>query len=169
MALLIVIKIGLCGLYLCLVFQYEEQRADLHAACVLADVFSWQLYHRILFQPDVAGQHCHAAVCDDGDRADFKGERGSLFCISLFYALYCNYYIGFAALACFPAFNFVVLWISAREIKIKKHHYFSSQFRLACPALQEVWQPWYCCRPMSHLALRSLRRTVSKPDQAVCQ
>ncbi len=45
--------------YLCMVFQYEEQRPDLHAACVLADVLSWQLYHRILFQPDVAGQHCH--------------------------------------------------------------------------------------------------------------
>ena len=151
-----------------MVFQYEEQRPDLHAACVLADVLSWQLYHRILFQPDVAGQHCHAAACDDGDRADFKRREGQsvlhfpVLCIilQLLHRLY--------ALPVFlPLFCGSV--DQCKRDQDQKHHYFSSQFRLACPACRR-----YGCRGTAAGLCRTWRYGVcgeqfSKPDQAVCQ
>lgn len=42
-----------------------------------------------------------------------KGGNGKMFCFSLFYALYCNYYIGFM-LCLFSCLYLLVQWISAK-------------------------------------------------------
>ena len=75
----------------------------------------------------MAGQHCHAAACDDGDRADFKRREGQsvlhfpVLCIilQLLHWLY--------ALPVFlPLFCGSV--DQCKRDQDQKHHYFSSQF-----------------------------------------
>ncbi len=46
------------------------------------------------------------------------GKSGKLFCISLFYGLWCNYYIGFM-LCIFSCLYFLVRWISAKRITFR--------------------------------------------------
>lgn len=48
-----------------------------------------------------------------------KGKSGQLFGLSLFYGLYCNYYIGFM-LCFFSCLYFLVTWVSARRWEWKK-------------------------------------------------
>lgn len=61
-----------------------------------------------------------------------KGGNGKLFCVSLFYALYCNYYIGFM-LCLFSCFYLLVQWISAKGLTVKS--FFASAFTFGWYAL----------------------------------
>ena len=118
MALLIVIKIGLCGLTSAWYFS-TKSKGQTYMPLVFSLMFSLGsfiigYYFNLMWLDSIA----MLPLVMMGIERILKGERGSLFCISLFYALYCNYYIGFM-LCLFSCLYFVVLWISAREIKIK--------------------------------------------------
>ncbi len=48
-----------------------------------------------------------------------EGKRGRLYALSLFYGLYCNYYIGYM-LCLFSCLYFLTLWVSARKFEIRR-------------------------------------------------
>lgn len=60
------------------------------------------------------------------------GKSGRLFALSLFYGLYCNYYIGYM-LCLFSCLYFVAQWIAAKKFAVKK--FFASGLRFAWFAL----------------------------------
>ena len=112
------IKIGLCGLTSAWYFS-TKSKGQTYMPLVFSLMFSLGsfiigYYFNLMWLDSIA----MLPLVMMGIERILKGERGSLFCISLFYALYCNYYIGFM-LCLFSCLYFVVLWISAREIKIK--------------------------------------------------
>ena len=85
-----------------------------------------------------------------------NGKSGKLFCLSLFYGLFCNYYIGFM-LCLFSCLYFLVLWISAKKITFKRLRYPAENLP-GTPSLQEVWLQlcWYL--PIWVWELRNLRK-----------
>ena len=169
MALLIVLQDRTLRSYLCMVFQYEEQRPELTCRLCSALMFALeQLYHRILFQPDVAGQHCHAASCDDGDRADFKRREGQSCSAFPCFMHYTATITSALCSACFPAF---ILWfcglvqersrcknIITSAVNFGWHALLAGGMAavVLLPAYVSTWRYGVC------------GEQFSKPDQAVC-
>lgn len=119
MALLIVLKIGLCGLTSAWYFS-TKSRGKTYAPLLFSLMFSLSsfiigYYFNIMWLDSIA----MLPLMMMGIERIVRGEKGNLFCLSLFYALYCNYYIGFM-LCLFACLYFLVLWISAKEIRIKR-------------------------------------------------
>lgn len=61
-----------------------------------------------------------------------EGKSGKLFALSLFYGLYCNYYIGYM-LCLFSCLYFIVLWVAAHRFRIRE--FISSGLRFTWFAL----------------------------------
>lgn len=119
MAFLIVLKIGLCGLTSAWYFS-TKSKGKTYMPLVFSLMFSLSsfiigYYFNVMWLDSIA----MLPLVMMGIERIVRGGRGNLFCISLFYGLYCNYYIGFM-LCLFSCLYFVVLWISAKRFQIKK-------------------------------------------------
>lgn len=119
MALLIVLKIGLCGLTSAWYFS-TKSRGKTYAPLLFSLMFALSsfligYYFNLMWLDSIA----MLPLMMMGIERIVRGEKGNLFCLSLFYALYCNYYIGFM-LCLFACLYFLVLWISAKEISVRR-------------------------------------------------
>lgn len=119
MALLIVLKIGLCGLTSAWYFS-TKSKGKTYVPLLFSLMFSLSsfiigYYFNLMWLDSIA----MLPLMMMGIERIVRQERGNLFCLSLFYALYCNYYIGFM-LCLFACLYFLVLWFSAKEIDIKR-------------------------------------------------
>lgn len=119
MAYLIILKIGLCGLTSAWYFS-TRSRGKTYIPVVFSVMFSLSsfiigYYFNIMWLDSIA----MLPLVMMGIERIIRGERGRLYGVSLFYALYCNYYIGFM-LCLFSCLYFLVTWISAKQISVKK-------------------------------------------------
>lgn len=168
MALLIVIKIGLCGLTSAWYFS-TKSKGQTYMPLVFSLMFSLGsfiigYYFNLMWLDSIA----MLPLVMMGIERILKGERGSLFCISPVLCIILQLLHWLYALPVFlPLFCGSV--DQCKRDQDQKHHYFSSQFRLACPACRR-----YGCRGTVAGLCRTWRYGVcgeqfSKPDQAVCQ
>lgn len=120
MALFIVLKIGLCGLTMTWYFA-EKDRGRSYYPIAFGTMFGLSsfligYYFNLMWLDSIA----MLPLVMKGIERIVKGEKKkSLYCVSLFYSLYCNYYIGFM-LCLFSCLYFLVQWVSAKEITRKK-------------------------------------------------
>jgi len=119
MALLIILRIGLCGgtfaYYLTERNKGRNYLPIMFAAMFALGSFIIGYYFNLMWLDSIA----MLPLIMMGIERIVKGKDGKLFCISLFYGLFCNYYIGFM-LCFFACLYFLVQWISAKEIHAKK-------------------------------------------------
>ncbi len=120
MALFIVLKIGLCGFTMTWYFARKDRGRSYFPTAfgVMFALSSFIIgyYFNLMWLDSIAMLPLIMAGIED----IVKGERkGSLYCLSLFYGLYCNYYIGFM-LCLFSCLYFLVQWISAKKLSGKK-------------------------------------------------
>lgn len=119
MALFIVLKIGLCGLTMTYYLTGKDRGRTyfpiLFGAMFALSSFMIGYYFNLMWLDSIA---MLPLVMMGIDRI-VKGENGRLFCLSLFYGIYCNYYIGFM-LCFFACLYFLVTWISQREYSLNK-------------------------------------------------
>lgn len=119
MAFAILLKIGLCGgCFSWYLHKRDPKRKYLPA--VFGTMFALSNY--------VIGYYFNLMWLDSvamlplimyGIEQIIKGKSGRMFCLSLFYGLWCNYYIGFM-LCIFSCLYFLVCWISAEKITGKR-------------------------------------------------
>lgn len=119
MALLIVLKTGLCGLTSAWYFS-TKNKGRTYTPVVFSTMsalgsFMIGYYFNIMWLDSIA----MLPIVMMGIERIVRGEKGSLYGISLFYALYCNYYIGFM-LCLFSCLYFLVMWVSAKQVEIRK-------------------------------------------------
>ena len=119
MALLIVLKIGLCGLTSAWYFT-SKGKGKTYTPVIFSMMFSLSsfiigYYFNLMWLDSIA----MLPLIMMGIERIVKGKGANLYCLSLFYALYCNYYIGFM-LCLFACLYFLVTWISASKYEIKK-------------------------------------------------
>jgi len=118
MALFIILKIGLCGLTMSYYLVNRSRGKNyypiafgvMYALCsmIIGYYFNLMWLESIAMLPLVMM----------GVERIVKGKDGRLFCLALFYGLFCNYYIGYM-LCLFSCLYFLVLWISAKKITLK--------------------------------------------------
>lgn len=118
MALFIIIKIGLCGMTMGWYFASKERERTYYpvmfAVMFALSSFVIGYYFNLMWLDSVA----MLPLVMRGIERIVKGESGRLFGASLFYALYCNYYIGFM-LCFFSCLYFVVQWFCVRRATVK--------------------------------------------------
>lgn len=119
MALFIVLKIGLCGLTMTWYFA-EKDRGRSYYPIAFGTMFGLSsfligYYFNLMWLDSIA----MLPLVMKGIERIVKEKRGNLYCLSLFYGLYCNYYIGFM-LCLFSCLYFLVLWISEKQYDGKK-------------------------------------------------
>lgn len=120
MALFIVLKIGACGLTMTWYFAQKDRGRSYYpiafgvmfalSSFIIGYYFNLMWLDSIAMLPLVM-MGIERIVKDEGKKG--------LYCVSLFYALYCNYYIGFM-LCLFSCLYFVVQWVSEARISGKK-------------------------------------------------
>lgn len=115
MALFIVLKIGLCGLTMSY-YLVNRNKGKNYYPIVFGVMFALSTfvigyYFNLMWLDSVA----MLPLIMMGIERIVSGKNGKLFCVALFYGLYCNYYIGFM-LCLFSCLYFLVLWISAKKI-----------------------------------------------------
>lgn len=120
MAFFIVLKIGFCGFAMTWYFAQKDRGRSYYpiAFGTMFGLSSFLIgyYFNLMWLDSIA----MLPFVMMGIERIVKGEeKKGLYCISLFYALYCNYYIGFM-LCLFSCLYFLVQWISAKEITGKK-------------------------------------------------
>lgn len=120
MAFFIVLKIGFCGYAMTWYFAQKDRGRSYYpiAFGTMFGLSSFLIgyYFNLMWLDSIA----MLPFVMMGIERIVKGEgKKGLYCISLFYALYCNYYIGFM-LCLFSCLYFLVQWISAKEITGKK-------------------------------------------------
>lgn len=115
MDLMILLRIGLCGgCFSWYLHQRDEQRQYLPAVFGMAFALSNFVigyYFNLMWLDSVAVLPLVMA----GIERIVNGKSGRLFGLSLFYGLWCNYYIGFM-LCLFSCLYFLVRWISQAKI-----------------------------------------------------
>ena len=119
MDLVILLKIGLCGgCFSWYLHKRDPERRYLPA--VFGAMFALSNY--------VIGYYFNLMWLDSvamlplimyGIQQITEGKSGRMFCLSLFYGLWCNYYIGFM-LCIFSCLYFLVCWISAKRITVRR-------------------------------------------------
>lgn len=118
MDLMILLKIGLCGgcfsWYLHLRDPKRKYLPAVFGMMFALSNFVIGYYFNIMWLDSIAV----LPLIMYGIEQITKGKSGRLFGISLFYALWCNYYIGFM-LCIFSCLYFLVRWISRTEITWK--------------------------------------------------
>lgn len=115
MDLMILLKIGLCGGC----FSWYLHRRDARSVFLPAAfgvVFALSnfvigYYFNLMWLDSIAV----LPLIMFGIERITEGKSGKLFCLSLFYGLWCNYYIGFM-LCIFSCLYFLVCWISRKKI-----------------------------------------------------
>lgn len=120
MAFFIVLKIGFCGYAMTWYFAQKDRGRSYYpiAFGTMFGLSSFLIgyYFNLMWLDSIA----MLPFVMMGIERIVKGEgKKGLYCISLFYALYCNYYIGFM-LCLFSCLYFLVQWISAKEITGKE-------------------------------------------------
>lgn len=119
MALFIVLKIGLCGLTMTYYLTSKDRGRTyfpiLFGVMFALSSFMIGYYFNLMWLDSIA----MLPLVMMGIERIVKGESGKLFCLSLFYGIYCNYYIGFM-LCFFACLYFLVTWISQREYSLEK-------------------------------------------------
>lgn len=130
MALFIVLKIGLCG-YTMSYYLTTKGKGKNYFPLMFSTMFALSsfmigYYFNLMWLDSIA----MLPLIMLGIERIVRGENGKVFCLSLFYGLYCNYYIGFM-LCFFSCLYFLVQWISSREYSIKK-------IAISC-----LWFGWY--------------------------
>ena len=95
MALFIVLKLGLCGCTFSWYLAYKEKGKSyfpvLFGTMYALSSFMIGYYFNLMWFDSIA----MLPLVMLGIERIVKGGNGKMFCVSLFYALYCNYYIGF--------------------------------------------------------------------------
>ena len=115
MDLMILLKIGLCGGC----FAWYLHRRDpkrRYLPVVFGVMFALSnfvigYYFNLMWLDSIA----MLPIMMYGIEQIVKGKSGRTFCLSLFYALWCNYYIGFM-LCLFACLYYLIRWISAERI-----------------------------------------------------
>ena len=115
MDLMILLKIGLCGGC----FAWYLHRRDpkrRYLPVVFGVMFALSnfvigYYFNLMWLDSIA----MLPIMMYGIEQIVKGKSGRTFCLSLFYALWCNYYIGFM-LCLFACLYYLIRWISAEQI-----------------------------------------------------
>ncbi len=120
MALFIVLKIGLCGLTMTWYFT-EHDRGRSYYPIAFGTMFGLSsfiigYYFNLMWLESIA---MLPLVMRGIERIVKDEKKKSLYCLALFYALYCNYYIGFM-LCLFSCLYFLVQWVSARKVEGKR-------------------------------------------------
>lgn len=119
MALFIVLKLGLCSCTFSWYLAYKEKGKSYYPVLfgVMYALSSFMIgyYFNLMWFDSIA----MLPLIMLGIERIVKGGSGRLFCVSLFYGLYCNYYIGFM-LCLFSCLYLCVQWISAKGLKLKK-------------------------------------------------
>lgn len=119
MALFIILKIGLCGLTMAYYLVHRNKGKNYYpivfSAMFALSSFIIGYYFNLMWLDSIA----MLPLIMMGIERIVNGKSGKLFCLSLFYGLFCNYYIGFM-LCLFSCLYFLVLWISAKKITFKK-------------------------------------------------
>ena len=115
MDLVILMKIGLCGGCFSW-YLHKRDSGRKYLPAVFGVMFALSNY--------VIGYYFNLMWLDSvamlplimyGIEQIIEGKSGRMFCLSLFYGLWCNYYIGFM-LCIFSCLYFLVRWISAKKI-----------------------------------------------------
>lgn len=119
MALFIVLKIGLCG-FTMTYYLTSKDRGRTYFPILFGTMFALSsfmigYYFNLMWLDSIA----MLPLIMLGIERIVKGENGKLFCLALFYGLYCNYYIGFM-LCFFSCLYFLVQWVSAREYSVQR-------------------------------------------------
>ncbi len=121
MALFIVLKIGLCGLTMSWYLVHRNKGRSYYpiafSSMFALSSFIIGYYFNLMWLDSIA----MLPLIMMGIERIVKGERKGcgLYCLSLFYGLYCNYYIGFM-LCLFSCLYFLVQWVSSRHYAPKK-------------------------------------------------
>lgn len=118
MALFIVLKIGLCGLTATWYFS-SKSKARNYSPVLFGTMFALSsfmigYYFNLMWLDSIA----MLPLMMMGIERIIRGDRADLYCLSLFYGLYCNYYIGFM-LCFFACLYFLIIWAGARRINFK--------------------------------------------------
>ncbi len=115
MDLMILLKIGLCGgCFSWYLHQRDPERKYLPAVFGVMFALSNFIigyYFNLMWLDSIA----MLPLIMLGIERITEGKSGRLYCLSLFYGLWCNYYIGFM-LCIFSCLYFLVRWISAARI-----------------------------------------------------
>ncbi len=115
MDLIIMLKIGLCGgCFSWYLHQRDPERKYLPVVFGMMFALSNFIigyYFNLMWLDSIA----MLPLIMLGIERIVKGKSGRLFCLSLFYGLWCNYYIGFM-LCIFACLYFLVRWISSAQI-----------------------------------------------------
>lgn len=118
MALLIVLRIGLCGLtfswYMIQKKDYRNGMPVMFACMYALSSFMIGYYFNLMWLDSIA----MLPLVMLGIERIVDGKSGRLFCLSLFYGLYCNYYIGFM-LCFFSCLYFLVLWSGKKGVSLR--------------------------------------------------
>lgn len=119
MALFIVLKIGACGgifsWYLSKRNEGKNYLPVMFGTMFALSSFMIGYYFNLMWLDSIA----MTPLVMMGIERIVKGKSGKLFCLSLFYGLYCNYYIGFM-LCLFSCLYFLVQWVCQRDVTVKK-------------------------------------------------
>ncbi len=119
MDLMILLKIGLCsGCFSWYLHKRDTKRQFLPVVFGMAfglSNFVIGYYFNLMWLDSVA----MLPLIMMGVERITEGKSGRLFCLSLFYGLWCNYYIGFM-LCIFSCLYFLVRWISQTKITWKR-------------------------------------------------
>ena len=119
MALFIVLKIGACGgifsWYLSVRNRGKNYLPVMFGTMFALSSFMIGYYFNLLWLDSIA----MVPLIMMGIERIVKGKSGRLFCLALFYGLFCNYYIGFM-LCLFSCLYFLVQWVSAKEAGVKR-------------------------------------------------
>ncbi len=119
MDLMILLKIALCGgCFTWYMHKRDEERKYLPVVFGLMFALSSFVigyYFNLMWLDSIA----MLPLIMYGIEQIVKGGKGRFFCLSLFYGLWCNYYIGFM-LCIFSCLYFLVCWISRSSLYGKK-------------------------------------------------
>lgn len=119
MALFIVLKLGLCGCTFSWYLAHKEKGKSyypvLFGTMYALSSFMIGYYFNLMWFDSIA----MLPLVMLGIERIVRGGSGRLFGMSLFYALYCNYYIGFM-LCLFSCLYLLVQWISTKGLTVKK-------------------------------------------------
>ena len=119
MALLIILKIGFSGLTMSYYLVHRNRGKNylpvLFGVMFALSSFMIGYYFNLMWLDSIA----MLPLVMMGIERIIQGKSGKMFCLSLFYGLYCNYYIGFM-LCLFACLYFLVQWVSAEEFSVKK-------------------------------------------------
>lgn len=115
MDLMILLKIGLCGGCFAW-YLHKRDTARKYLPAVFGVMFALSnfvigYYFNLMWLDSIA----MLPLILYGIEQIVAGRSGRMFCLSLFYGLWCNYYIGFM-LCIFSCLYFLVRWISAERI-----------------------------------------------------